>query len=404
MNEKHTRFVNIQSKETSANPNQIENIFVSEEFENEKVTLILDNRGKNAETINIFYEEPDGPGSKTLEIFEIPSCSQQKVQLPKGFEKWKKLCFLAHGKKQSISNASLKKLSDKAKRGIKIDAVQSATEPPISESEQVDDPIDITGNDSKLDIETTNTPQRSTAYRQEAEITVQETWERLQALAQSYKDGEAIDFVGIENPTLSQKILMILNSFGNCISQWRNELENSREINKNLIETLTYVSQDIREKLKAIRGETPPIPNQLELDTDIDTDTELNEIRKRCACHVAWFEGRLFGYEERCEIDNPKEYDQFIPTFVKDRLFNGIARFLSFEQVPEQLDQILQLAGYAVIPIEIGKTKADARVHDIQGSQQTGVNPGTIVEVILPGLQRKVDGEIVQKPVVIRGE
>ena len=404
MNEKHTRFSNIQSKETAAAPNQIENIFVSPEFENEKVTLILDNRGKNAETINIFYEEPDGPGNKTLEIFEIPSCSQQKVQLPKGFEKWKELCFLVRGNKRSISNTSLKKLSDQAKRGIKIDAVQSATEPPISESEQVDDPIDITGNDSKLDIETTNTPQRSTAYRQEAEITIQETWERLQALAQSYKDGEAIDFVGIENPTLSQKILMILNSFGNCISQWRNELENSREINKNLIETLTYVSQDIREKLKAIRGETPPIPNQLELDTDIDTDTELNEIRKRCACHVAWFEGRLFDYEERCEIDNPKEYDQFIPTFVKDRLFNGVARFLSFEQVPEQLDQILQLAGYAVIPIEIGKTKADARVHDIQGSQQTGVNPGTIVEVILPGLQRKVDGEIVQKPVVIRGE
>ena len=116
MNEKHTRFVNIQSKETSANPNQIENIFVSPEFENEKVTLILDNRGKNSETINIFYEEPDGPGNKTLEIFEIPSCSQQKVQLPKGFEKWKKLCFLVRGKKQSISNASLKKLSDQAKK------------------------------------------------------------------------------------------------------------------------------------------------------------------------------------------------------------------------------------------------------------------------------------------------
>ena len=59
---------------------------------------------------------------------------------------------------------------------------------------------------------------------------------------------------------------------------------------------------------------------------------------------------------------------------------------------------------YEVIPIEIGKTKADARIHDIQGSRQTNGEPGTVIEVILPGLRQKIDGEIVQKPVVIRGE
>ena len=379
-------------------------ISISVGWENDHPILILDNHGQQGEWIDFLYLEPGSRSSESWEKLHLPFGEQKKVQLPKDFRGWEKFGFHITGERLLASVSDLEKLLVADSKQIKIDAVQSATEPPISESERTDDPIDITGNDSKRDIETTNTPQRSTAYRQEAEITVQETWERLQALAQSYKDGEAIDFVGIENPTLSPKILMILNSFGNCISQWRNELENSREINKNLIETLTYVSQDIREKLKAIRGETPPVPNQLELDTDIDTDTELNEIRKKCDLHVARFEGRLFGYEERCEIDNPKEYDQFIRTFVKDRLFNGVARFLSFDQVPEQLDQILQLAGYAVIPIEIGKTKADARVHDIQGSQQTGVKPGTIVEVILPGLQRKVDGEIVQKPVVIRGE
>ena len=146
------------------------------------------------------------------------------------------------------------------------------------------------------------------------------------------------------------------------------------------------------------------MPNQLELETDINTDTGLNEIRNKCNLHVARFEGRLFGYEERCEIDNLEQYNQFIPQFIKDRLFNGVARFLSFEQLPELLDQCLELVGYEVVPIEIGKTQADARMHDIQSSRQTGVAPGTIVEVILPGLRRKVDGEIIQKPVVIRGE
>ena len=81
-----------------------------------------------------------------------------------------------------------------------------------------------------------------------------------------------------------------------------------------------------------------------------------------------------------------------------------MARFFSFDKLPKQLDEFLQFVGYEVVPIEIGKTKADARVHEIQGSRQTGGESGTIVEVILPGLQRKGDGEILQKPVVIRGE
>ena len=113
--------------------------------------------------------------------------------------------------------------------------------------------------------------------------------------------------------------------------------------------------------------------------------------------------GCCLGYEQGREVDLAA-YDEFILQFIKDRLFNGVARFVPFDQLPEQLDRFLQFVGYEVVPIEIGKTKVDARMHEIQGSRQTGVEPGTIAEVVLPGLQRKTDGEIVQKPVVIRGE
>ena len=68
------------------------------------------------------------------------------------------------------------------------------------------------------------------------------------------------------------------------------------------------------------------------------------------------------------------------------------------------MDDFLQIVGYEVVPIKIDKTKADARLHDIQASRQTNAESGTIVEVVLPGLQQKADGEIIQKPVVIRGE
>ena len=196
-----------------------------------------------------------------------------------------------------------------------------------------------------------------------------------------------------------------LNQVETTIREWKNELEQSSTANPDLITTLIYGGQAIKERLKGICGDLTPAPNQLELETDINADTRLNEIRDNCNLHVVRFKDGLFYYEEQCEIDDlEQQYNQFIPQFIKDRLFNGVARFLSVEQFPEHLYQCLELVDYEVVPIEIGKTQADARIHDIQASRQTGVAPGTIVEIVLPGLQRKADGEIVQKPVVIRGE
>ncbi len=385
----------------------IEHIAVTAEYENGNVCLILDNTGEEAASISIFYEESHKPGIETLlkKRFELPSYRQQKVPLPEGFEKWKKLNFYVGEKIGPIPNTYLKELSDEAKRQIKDDPPQPKTEPSISKSEQTDNSIDIINRDLKPDIETTNVPQqRAIDYQHEAETIVQETREQIAELARTYKDGETIDFVDIENPTPSQNVLWMLNCVGGTIRKWKNELEQCGGTDRNLINTLKYGEQAIKKRLKAIRGDSTPVPNQLELETDINTDTELRTIRAKCKPHVAQFEDRLFDYEERCEIDNLEQYNQFIPQFIKDRLFNGVARFLSFEQLPEHLDRCLQLIGYEVVPIEIGKTQADARLHDIQASRQTNAEPGTIVEVVLPGLQRKADGEIIQKPVVIRGE
>ena len=389
----------------------IGNIFITVEYENENVCLILDNRDEKAESISIFYEESHKPGEQPLEYFKPPSDRPEKVRLPKGFEEWEKLCFRVEVDNRvrpingSIPNTLLKEWSDEAKQQIKANPPQPKTEPSIPKSEQTDNSTNIIGKDLKPNIETPNVPeQRSIDYQHEAETIVQETWERIAELARTYKDGEAIDFVDVENPTPSQNTLMILNLVAGTIRKWKNELEQCDGTNHNLINTLTYGEQAIKERLREIRGDSTPVPNQLELETDINTDTGLNEIRNKCNLHVARFEGRLFGYEERCEIDDLEQYNQFIPQFIKDRLFNGVSRFLSVEQLPEHLDQCLQLVGYEVVPIEIGKTQADVRLHNIQASRQTGVVPGTIVEVISPGLRRKVDGEIVQKPVVIRGE
>ena len=388
----------------------IGNIFVTVEYENGDVCLILDNEDEKAKSVAIFYGESHKPGIiKTLGNFELLSNSQRKVPLPKGFEKWGKLDFEVRvenpvrEKNGSIPNTFLKKLSDEAKR-LKDNPPQPKTEPSISKSEQTDNSRNIIDKDLKPDIETTNVPeQRSVDYQHEAKTIVQETWERIAELARTYEDGEAIDFVDIENPAPSQKALMILNWIAYTIEDWANALEQSGTANPDLIQTLGSANQAIKDKLREVRGPAPPLPEPLNPDTDISTDAAYNELQNKCTAYVSRYEGLLIGYQLGRQIAET-EYNQFIPQFIKDRLFNGAARFLSVEQLPEHLDHCLQIVGYEVVPIEIGKTQADTRMHHIQASRQTGVVPGTIVEVISPGLRRKVDGEIVQKPVVICGK
>ena len=237
----------------------------------------------------------------------------------------------------------------------------------------------------------------------ELETIVQNAREQVESLARTYENGEPFKIIATENPTASQKALLILNQIAFAIDDWKTELEDAGATNSDLIQTLGYANQTIKEKLKDIRAQLPLLSIPHDLETDISPDVEYNDIQNECNAYVWRFKDRILGYQLGCTI-NEAEYNQFIPQFIRDRLFNSVASFFSFDKLPKQLDEFLQFVGYEVVPIEIGKTKADARVHEIQGSRQTGGESGTIVEVVLPGLQRKVDGEIVQKPVVIRGE
>ena len=308
---------------------------------------------------------------------------------------------------QSVQQVS----NDTASRLKKIETTQFSV---LSQQEKIESDLEKTNDrinninsalgDLKTNIETDDEEEQTLIdYQQEAEREIQEAQEQVENLANAYKDGKPIDMVNIENPTPSQNALLILNWIARDIEEWESDLEHSGTSNTDLIQTLRYANQAIKDKLKEIRGLEPPLLIPLDMETDVSTDVEYNEIQNKCNAYISRFKGILLGYQLGCTIDEA-EYNQFIPQFIKDRLFNGVARFVQADQLPEQLNQFLQFVGYEIVPIEIGKTKADARVHDIQGSKQTGTEPGTIVEIILPGLQRSVDGEIVQKPVVIRGE
>ena len=254
-----------------------------------------------------------------------------------------------------------------------------------------------------MNLDLDKVPDKTLDDQLQLEEIIQEAQANVEVLARTYENGEPIDWIDVEDPTPSQITLQILNWIARSIEDWKNDLEQSSKANPDLIETLGYANQVIKDKLKEIRGPAPPVPESPEVETDVNADAAYNEFQNECTAYVSRYEGLLIGYQLGCTIDE-KEYDQFIPQFVKDRLFNSVARFIKFDQLPGQLDEYLQLVGYEVVPIEIGKTRADARMHEVQGSRQTGAEPGTVVEVVLPGLQRIDGGEIIQKPIVIRGE
>ena len=296
---------------------------------------------------------------------------------------------------QQIDRDNIDKLEKVESKQSAINSQQATLQKVITETRVRIDNIDLT----LANLGTAREEDNIIEYQQEAEAAVRGAREWVAELARAYRDGEPIDFIEIETPTPSQKVHLIAR----YLSQWKNELAQSPQPDPHLVRILTSAEEAIKDQLKAIRGEVPPSPKSLNLETDISTDIELSEIRNQCIDYVARFEGMLSGYELGHEVDEAI-YAEFIPKFIKNQLFNNVTRFISLDSLPEELDRFLQLADYEVVSIEIGKTKANARVHNIQGSQQSDVESGTVAEVITPGLRQKTDGTIVQEPVVIRGE
>ena len=62
-------------------------------------------------------------------------------------------------------------------------------------------------------------------YQQEAEKAVRDAQASVSKLARAYREGEPIDFVDIETPTPSQKVVLILNWITRNLQTWITELE-----------------------------------------------------------------------------------------------------------------------------------------------------------------------------------
>ncbi|MCY4553658.1 MAG: Hsp70 family protein [Candidatus Poribacteria bacterium] len=239
--------------------------------------------------------------------------------------------------------------------------------------------------------------QPTSPYQREVEEVIQDTQQRVTELERNYQDGKPIDLDNIFISTPSQKVVLNLNTIARDLCQWANELKQDEQTD--LLQTLRYAETAIKDKLKTIRGQAIPFPKTLELSTDVSTDTEVTHIRNECADYLEEYKSMLRKFELECEVD-PSVCEQL----VRNQLFNNLARYMPPDSLSEKLDKFLQLVDLEIVPIKIGETEVDSRIHVIQGSKKTNVDAGTVAEIIIPGLMQKTDSAIVQKPVVIRGE
>ena len=240
--------------------------------------------------------------------------------------------------------------------------------------------------------------QPATDHQQKVSRIVQDAQAQVAELLHAYREGEPIDFIESDTQTPTQ----MLNLMARDIHQWKTESENTHQPNSDFIHVLTSAETRLRSKLKEDRAGAPS-PEPPALETAVDTEAALDRVQQQYNAYVARFERTLSDYEAARAVDR-KAYHQFILHFIKDTLFNSLTPYFQPEQLPEQINKFLRLVDLEVVPITLGKTIADARMHEIQGSRQTDQEPGTIVEIVSPGLRRQTDSAIVQKPVVIRGD
>ena len=100
-------------------------------------------------------------------------------------------------------------------------------------------------------------------YQREAEREIQDAEQKVLKLQDEYKDGQSIYLDSPEKITQSQEVLISLNWIEYNLRNWISELDESGSANTDLIQRLKNANQDVRNKLKEIRGEEHPTPRPL---------------------------------------------------------------------------------------------------------------------------------------------
>ena len=487
---KYGKTASIKNRDSSPNPAQMGRIFISAKCRNSQVILILDNRGETVETIDICYKESGKVPKELRKELQIPYGNPQKVPLPKGFEKWERLSFQVGGKTENVSNESLKKLADKAKKQTQTQPSHYQTESSISKIEQSDNfpstpakPANPSEQSSHLTNPQTCKESLSSDSSKPTSYNVPECARQENNPQQNQQQIDLQSQIAQVNARLEQIVPELKTEIENLKEQSAEHAREKREL-KAMLDTQTdLISKEMEQVFceAASRVLQMIIAQQAQIDRKIFHDpsrmckmikAELDRFKKQfneqenyivSVLHQQLTKVEALMRFKAPEMPPPEKFWQNkakelaelvladeppneIPVFhfgelikvywedlkaYKLKLPQAVAEAQSIlYRVPvllmdgfplscthnaeeaetirsfyeNCLPNILEIMDLELVPIEIGQTDADARIHDIQDTRRGAFKPGVVVDIIQHGVRRTSDQKIIKKPVVMRGE
>ena len=248
---------------------------------------------------------------------------------------------------------------------------------------------------------------RGKAYYQEKGETIQnEFQDQLSKLERDYNEGYGLNLMSWKPETLCEEetAIFLLNLMVNEVRAWQKETGRATPETEGVVETLTEVDTLLRQTLKQTRGTSTPSPT-LFPNLLAENEKDLEKIQSECDAYLRRFTGKLVEQEKnhatKIEI---LSFRKFLTEFIRDFLFTEIAKNTLGNALPKRLNWFLELVDSEVMPIEIGKTKVLPSHHKVKDARPSECEPGTIVEVITPGLQSRDGKRINQMAVVIEAE
>ncbi len=249
--------------------------------------------------------------------------------------------------------------------------------------------------------------RRGKVYYQEKGETIQnEFQDQLAKLERDYNEGYGLNLSTWYPETLCEEetAILLLNLMVNEVIAWQKEVGRTTPETEQLAQTLDEVAVRLRQTLKQTRGISTPSPT-LFPDLFAENERDIEKIQSECDAYLQRFASKLIEQERKhASKIEVIIFKKFLIEFIRDFLFVEVTKNIKGNELPERLEWFLDLVDSEVIPIEVGVTRVSENHHRVKGALACEFEPGTIVEVVSPGLQSQDGKRVSQMAVVIEAE
>ncbi len=415
----------------------IGNIHISVEWQDGEVVLILFNQGSKIEPIDILHLKSGDSKSKSWKGLELPPYQKERVVLTEDFLRCQKFGFKIKNERVLAPIIELTKLLNESKPPPELQKSHYTSEPGTNASNSTEQSSNSLDQNQKLEyLQEQITQLEQTIAERENEIDCLE--KQIAELKQENSElnmqlktrTEAI----VSDPEhvfreAAQQIYQTLLTqrgivSGETFSDPRKICEGIETEIKRFEEQydgqMNYTLSIVKEHLTKVNelfnvelSELSPWESQPEhLAKLVLSDVPPNDVQFPYLGElgkVYWNDLKTFT----TKLPQVIEETQAILHRIVFELLDGFSPYRAKDAREAQmthsfyediLPNILQMMNLELVPIEIGQTEADSRIHDIQGSQRGAFKRGVVADIVQHGIYRISDKQIIRKPVIMRGE